>query len=90
MITAGVARHRHSSVTPHIARPPVSLSKMLVKDPMAERPQGYGRHGGSVLYRSENNQYFKTDVRMYPAREFLAQLLQHLRDARTHLVRRYA
>jgi len=46
-------------------------------------------HGGSVLYRSEYNQYFKTDARLFPALEFLVQLLQHLPDARTHLVRRY-
>jgi hypothetical protein len=61
-----------------IARPPVSLSKMLVEE-----------HEGSVLYRSEYNPYFKTDCRLFPALEFLVQLLQHLPDPRTHLVRRY-
>lgn len=46
-------------------------------------------HEGSVLYRSEYNPYFKTDCRLFPALEFLVQLLQHLPDPRTHLVRRY-
>jgi hypothetical protein len=46
-------------------------------------------HEASVLYRSEYNPYFKTDARLFPAMEFLVQLLQHLPDARTHLVRRY-
>jgi hypothetical protein len=62
----------------YIARPPVSLSKMLVEE-----------HEASVLYRSEYNPYFKTNNRLFPALEFLVQLLQHLPDARTQLIRRY-
>jgi hypothetical protein len=46
-------------------------------------------HEGSVLYRSEYNPYFKTNARLFPALEFLVQLLQHLPDPRTHLLRRY-
>jgi hypothetical protein len=42
-----------------------------------------------VLYRSEYNPYFKTDSRLFPDVEFLVQLLQHLPDARTRLIRRY-
>ena len=76
-IPAGSSRTREA-LAQYIARPPVSLSKMLVED-----------HRGSVLYRSEYNPYFKTDARLFPALEFLVQLLQHLPDARTHLVRRY-
>ena len=78
MVGADAARTCHLSGTPHIARPPVSLSKMAVEE-----------HEGSVLYRSEYNPYFKTNARLFPAIEFLVQLLQHLPDARAHLVRRY-
>jgi hypothetical protein len=78
MMPAGEARSGHSSGTPHIARPPISLSKMLVEE-----------HHSSVLYRCEYNPYFKTNVRLFPALEFLVQLLQHLPEPRTHLVRRY-
>jgi len=46
-------------------------------------------HEASVLYRSEYNPYFMTSARLFPAIEFLVQLLQHLPDARAHLVRRY-
>jgi hypothetical protein len=42
-----------------------------------------------VLYRSEYNPYFKTNPRLFPALEFLAQLLQHLPHPRSQLVRRY-
>jgi len=62
----------------YIARPPVSLQKMLVE-----------AHGGSVLYRSEFNPYFKTNQKLFPAIEFVVDLLQHLPDAGAHLIRRY-
>ena len=46
-------------------------------------------HEASVLYRSEYNPYFKMNVKLFPALEFLVQLLQHLPNPRAHLVRRY-
>jgi hypothetical protein len=88
-IPAASSRTREA-LAQYIARPPVSLSKMLVEEPLAgSSPQGCGRHEASVLYRSEYNPYFKTNARLFPALEFLVQLLQHLPDARAHLVRRY-
>ena len=62
----------------YIARPPVALRKMLVEE-----------HAGSVLYRSEYNPYFHTDSRLFPATEFLVEVLQHLPDAGARLIRRY-
>jgi len=62
----------------YIARPPLSLKKMLVEE-----------RGGSVLYRSEYNPYFKTNQKLFPAIGFLVGLLQHLPDAGAHLIRRY-
>jgi hypothetical protein len=66
------------SLAEYIARPPLSLKKMLVEE-----------HGGSVLYRSVYNPYFATDQKLFPAIGFLVDLLQHLPDAGAHLVRRY-
>jgi len=62
----------------YIARPPICLSKMLVEE-----------HEASVLYRSEYNPSFTTNVKLFPAMEFLVQLLQHRSEPRAHLVRRY-
>ncbi len=62
----------------YIARPPVSLQKMLVEE-----------HAGNVLYRSEYNPYFHTDSRLFPATEFLVEVLQHLPDPGSRLIRRY-
>ena len=76
-IPAASSRTREA-LAQYIARPPISLSKMLVDEQEA-----------SVLYRSEYNPYFKTNVKLFPALEFLVQLLQHLPDPRARLVRRY-
>ena len=51
----------------YIARPPVSLKKILVEE-----------HAGSVLYQSEYNPYFRTNSRLFRATEFLVEVLQHL------------
>ena len=58
-----------------MARPPVSLKKMLVEE-----------HAGSVLYRSEYNPYFLTDSRLSSATEFLVEVLQHRPDAGARLI----
>jgi hypothetical protein len=78
MVQAGAARTCHLSGTPHIARPPVSLKKMLVEE-----------HAGSVLYQSEYSSCFRTNAKLFPATEFLVEVLQHLPDAGTRLIRRY-
>jgi len=62
----------------YIARPPVSLKKMLVEE-----------HAGSVLYQSEYNPYFRTNSPLFPATEFLVEVLQHLPDPDARLIRRY-
>ena len=63
------------AIAQYIARPPVSLQKMLVEE-----------HAGSLLYRSEYNPYFHTDSKLFPATEFLVGVLQHLPDAGTRLI----
>ena len=49
----------------------------------------FKEHACSVLYRSEYNPYFKTNVKLFPSVVFLVQVLQHLPEARARLVRRY-
>jgi hypothetical protein len=63
------------SLAQYIARPPISLKKLLVEE-----------HEGSVLYRSEYNPYFKTNTKLFPVIGFLVDLLQHLPDAGAHLI----
>jgi len=59
-------------------RPPVSVQKLLVDE------------GGTdtVVYRAAYSDYFHTDTKVFPAIEFLVELLQQLPDSRSpHLLR---
>jgi len=57
----------------------ISLQNLLVEE------------GGTdtVVYRVPYNDYFRTDTKVFPAVEFLVELLQHLPDSRSRLVRTY-
>ncbi len=60
-------------------RASVSLQHLLVDD------------GGTdtVAYRAPYSDYFHTDTKLFPAVEFLVELLQHLPDSRNRLIRTY-
>jgi hypothetical protein len=77
-IPAGSSTTREA-LSQYIVRPPVSLQKLLVDE------------GGSdtVVYRAPYSDYFRTDSKSFPAIAFLVELLQHLPDARTRLIRCY-
>jgi hypothetical protein len=77
-IPAGSPKAREA-LSQYIARPPVSLKKLLVEE------------GGtdSVLYYTAYNPYFRTNSKLFPATEFLVEVLQHLPDAGARLIRRY-
>jgi hypothetical protein len=60
-------------------RPPVSPQKLLVDE------------GGTdtVVYRAPHGDYFHTDTKVFPAVQFLVEVLQHLPDPRFRLIRSY-
>jgi hypothetical protein len=47
-------------------------------------------HASSVPYRSKYDPYVRTNFKLFPATEFLVELLQHLPEARSRLARRCA
>jgi hypothetical protein len=51
----------------HIARAPVSLNKLLVED-----------HAATVLYHTAYNPYFRTNLKVFRATDFIAELLQQI------------
>jgi len=68
-IPAGSAATREA-LAQYIVRPPVSLQHLLLDE------------GGTdtVLYRAPYSDYFRTDTKLFPAIEFLAEVLQHVPD----------
>jgi hypothetical protein len=77
-IPAGSAKTREA-LAQYIVRPPVSLQNLLVEE------------GGTdtVVYRAAYSDYFRTDTKVFPAIEFLVEVLQHLPDPRSRLLRTY-
>jgi hypothetical protein len=77
-IPAGSADTREA-LAQYIVRPPVSLQHLLLDE------------GGTdtVLYRAPYSDYFHTDTKVFPAIEFLVEVLQHLPDSRSRLIRTY-
>jgi hypothetical protein len=62
----------------YIARPPVSLKKIQ-----------YEGFKGRVLFHTHYNEYFKENVHMFNACDFLAELTQHIPPKGVQLIRRY-
>jgi len=76
-IPAGSAKTREA-LAQYIVRPPVSLQNLLVEGST-----------DTVVYRAPYNDYFRTDTKVFPAIEFLVEVLQHLPDSRSRLLRAY-
>jgi hypothetical protein len=66
------------SLAEYIARPPISLKKIR-----------YEPFKGRVLFHTTYSEYFKQNLHMFEALDFLAGLTQHIRPNRLQLIRRY-
>jgi len=62
----------------YMARPPISLKKIH-----------YEGFKGRVLFHTHYNKYFKENVHMFEACDFLAELTQHIPPKGVQLIRRY-
>jgi hypothetical protein len=66
------------SLAEYIARPPISLKKIR-----------YEPFKGRVLFHTTYSEYFKENLHMFDALDFLAELTQHIPPKRLQLIRRY-
>jgi hypothetical protein len=66
------------SLAEYVARPPISLKKIR-----------YEPFKGRVLFHTMYSQYFKQNLHMFNALDFLAELTQHIPPKRLQLIRRY-
>lgn len=66
------------SLAEYIARPPISLKKIR-----------YEPFKGRVLFHTTYSHYFKQNLHMFEALDFLADLTQHIPPKRLQLIRRY-
>jgi len=66
------------SLAEYIARPPISLEKIR-----------YEPFKGKVLFHTKYSEYFKQNVHLFDAFDFLAELTQHIPPKGLQLIRRY-
>jgi hypothetical protein len=66
------------SLAEYIARPPISLKKIR-----------YEPFKGKVLFHTKYSEYFKQNVLLFDALDFLAELTQHIPPKGLQLIRRY-
>lgn len=66
------------SLAEYVARPPISLKKIR-----------YEPSKGRVFFHTTYSEYFKQNVHMFEALDFLAELTQHVPPKRLQLIRRY-
>ncbi len=66
------------NIAQYIARAPVSLEKIT-----------YVKAMGKVIFKTKYNQYFKENVKVYDAVDFIHHLAQHIPPKGAHLIRYY-
>ena len=66
------------SLAQYMARYPVSLSK-IVYEPVK----------GKVLFHTKYNKYFKENLKVFSADDFISELVQHIPPARMRVIRYY-
>jgi len=71
-------REAQINLAEYISRPPISLKKIR-----------YEPFKGRVLFHTKYSDYFKGNVHMFDAMDFLAELTQHIPPKGTQLIRRY-
>ena len=71
-------REAQINLAEYISRPPISLKKIRY-EPFKSR----------VLFHTKYSDYFKENVHMFDALDFLAELTQHIPPKGTQLIRRY-
>ena len=71
-------REAQTNLEEYISRPPISPKKIHFEP-----------FKGRVLFDTKYSEYFKENVHMFDALDFLAELTQHIPPKGTQLIRRY-
>ena len=78
ILLPGGSSKKRESLAQYLARPPISLNKV-----------SYENFHGRVLFHTSFNEYFKENLKLFEAPEFIALLTQHLPKKGVHHIRRY-
>ncbi|MBA7716504.1 hypothetical protein ES703_125577 [subsurface metagenome] len=74
----GGSQKERENLAQYIARPPISLKKITLED-----------YHGKVLFHTSYNEYFKENLKLFDAPDFIALLTMHIPQKGAHHIRRY-
>jgi len=77
LLPCGSSKERES-LAQYLARPPISLKKV-----------SFESFGGKVIFHTSFNEYFKENLKLFDASDFIALLTQHLPPKGAQYLRRY-
>jgi hypothetical protein len=67
----------------------VNLSQYIIRHPVSLQKILYARSNGTIIYKTKYNEYFKQNIKLFKAGDFIAELTQHLPPKHKHLIRYY-
>ena len=67
----------------------VNLSQYIIRNPVSLQKILYARSNGTVIYTTKYNEYWKQNMKLFNAGDFIAELTQHIPPKHKHLIRYY-
>jgi hypothetical protein len=65
----------------------VNLSQYIIRNPISLQKILYARSNGTVIYTTKYNEYWKENIKLFKANDFIAELTQHIPPKNKHLIR---
>jgi len=67
----------------------VNLSQYIIRHPVSLKKIMYIKEKANVLYHTKYNDYWKENIKLFKASDFIAELTQHVPPKHKHLIRYY-
>ena len=67
----------------------VNLSQYIIRHPVLLQKILYVRSNATVVYKTKYNEYFKKNIKLFSAADFIADLTMHIPPKHKHLIRYY-
>jgi len=67
----------------------VNLSQYIIRHPVSLQKILYARSNGTIIYKTKYSAYWKENMKLFKANDFIAELTQHIPPKHKHLIRYY-
>jgi hypothetical protein len=67
----------------------VNLSQYIVRHPVSLQKILYARSNGTIIFKTKYDAYWKENIKLFKAGDFIAELTQHIPPKHKHLIRYY-